>query len=111
MAENTINTRVGLLINSKGLNPNSFSVRIGQKVQSTHRIIKGNGEPSYEYLHGLLTTFSDIDANWLLLGIGDMQKKSDTIYINQISALKSENKELKLLLDGWKEVAKLKAKK
>ncbi len=96
-----------MLISDKSLNPNSFSVKIKQTVQSTHRIIGGEGSPSFKYVYGILSAFKDIDANWLILGEGDMMKKTDS----EITSLRVENKQLREMMEQWREIAKLKTHK
>lgn len=58
------------------LNKNSFSAIIGLKNNVTiGRIINENRRPSQKILQMILTNFSNIDANWLLSGSGEMYKK------------------------------------
>lgn len=68
----SISERLSLLIAAVKCNPNSFSVRIKQLPQTTDKVLKGKNKPGFEYLNAVLSTFSDIDAKWLITGTGDM---------------------------------------
>lgn len=75
------------------LNKNSFSRLIGLSNNVTiGRIINENRHPSQKVLQLILTIFSNINANWLVSGMGEMYKNpfdrdAENILLNKISKL------------------------
>lgn len=68
----TINNRIGLLINSLGLNNNSFSTHIGVNPTVIHNIVKGRNAPSYDIITKIALSFDNICLEWLILEKGEM---------------------------------------
>ena len=67
-----INERISYIIELKGLNKNSFSLKIGIKPQTLHHIIsKRKTKPSFFVIEKILQTFKDINAEWLITGQGE----------------------------------------
>jgi len=79
---NTVQYRISMLISDLGLRVNSFAKEIGATQSTVQSIIsKRRTSPGYETLHKIVSTkfrkedqIVTIDANWLLLGEGDMYK-------------------------------------
>ena len=66
-----INERILHLIELKGFNKNSFCLKIGIKPQTLHHIIAGRKtKPSFNVIKKILSTFVDINAEWLITGSG-----------------------------------------
>lgn len=73
--ENSISNRIQMIMSVYSLNKNSLSVAIGLTNNVTiGRIINENRRPSQKTLQLILTKFSNIDANWLFSGVGEMYK-------------------------------------
>lgn len=72
----TINDRIGLIINNLGYNKNSFSKAIGLKNNTNiQNMFTGRKSgPSYGVVEKILLTFDSISAEWLLRGEGKMLK-------------------------------------
>jgi DNA-binding XRE family transcriptional regulator len=69
----SIQERIRLIIEKKGLNQNSFSKKIGIQPQTLHHIIAGRlTNPSFEIIQKIISTFSDINPTWLITGNGDI---------------------------------------
>ena len=68
----TINYRIELIINSLKLNNNSFSMRIGVNSTVIHNIVKGRNAPSFDVLQKILSSFDNINADWLITEKGEM---------------------------------------
>jgi transcriptional regulator with XRE-family HTH domain len=68
----TINNRIELIIKSLELNNNSFSMRIGVNSTVIHNIVKGRNAPSYDVLQKILSSFDNINADWLITEKGEM---------------------------------------
>jgi len=68
-----INDRVQRLITVFNKNPTSFSRSLGIKVTVIFNIIKGRrSKPSFDLVHNILKTYSDVNANWFIKGEGSM---------------------------------------
>lgn len=69
----SIQERIKILIEKKGLNKNSFSNKIGIQAQTLHHIVSGRlTNPSFEVIQKIISTFSDINPTWLITGQGDI---------------------------------------
>ena len=70
--------RVQKIIDKEGLNVSSFAKRIGVVDQAVRGIIKQRrNKPGFDLIVKILQTFNWVNAEWLLLGVGDMVKASD----------------------------------
>lgn len=71
-----IQDRILAYIDYKKLNRNSFSNAIGVSPQTIHHIVAGRRtKPGFEILEKIVSTFSDMNSEWLLTGVGKMLKK------------------------------------
>jgi hypothetical protein len=70
----TINDRIEVLIKALGFdNSNKFDKAIGKSRNTTNSIIgPRKSKPGAEFIETILTTFTQVDARWLLTGWGDM---------------------------------------
>lgn len=65
-----------MLIKKLELNVNSFSVRCDLLPQNVHNMVSGRlTKPSFDALVKILSTFAEINAEWLILGRGEIFKK------------------------------------
>lgn len=98
MAQNSINTRLFLLIKNKGLNVNSFSTKCGVQAQIIHNIVGGRQtKPSFDVLQKILSTFDDINPEWLIHGKGDIHKSPMLASEPQSLYKKTENKGIPII--------------
>ncbi|WP_159522963.1 helix-turn-helix domain-containing protein [Sunxiuqinia indica] len=68
-----IKDRVIAVMHYFDCNNAQFSQKVGLNNNTTiGRIIKGDTRPSFDVLYKILSTFPDLDANWLILGRGKM---------------------------------------
>ena len=76
----TINSRISALIQHFGLNPTSFSTKIGLSNNVTIGNIVGGimNKPSYDTLEKIILTFNSINIDWLMTGHGKMLKQDTT---------------------------------
>lgn len=78
--ENHISNRINDIIGRFKLNPSSFSKKIGLTNNVTiPRIINESRNPSFDILEKILLTFENINAEWLLLGTGEMLKSKEDL--------------------------------
>ena len=76
MEEKTKN-RVRLLLKEKNLSFNAISETSAIQAQFSRAFGKGkSGRLSYELIEIVLRKFPDVSADWLLMGEGDMYKKT-----------------------------------
>mgnify|MGYP001814254550 CR=1 FL=1 len=93
--ETTVQTRISTLIADLGLTVNSFANAIGV-TQSTVQSItsKRQANPGYLVLNKICTTkfrkgdeLVNVDANWLLIGIGEMYRAQSSNDSEEFRAL------------------------
>jgi plasmid maintenance system antidote protein VapI len=117
----TINKRMAEVMKVFGLNKNQFAKRLGVHPTVIHNIIdeKGRGnKPSFDLISKLMSSFDNINGDWLLTGRGNMfleEKESkivaeptvtyDKTALDMIRELSAENALQK------KEIEELKGKK
>jgi transcriptional regulator with XRE-family HTH domain len=59
----------------KGLKPSGFADMIGVNRATISHILSGRNKPSIDFLEKLLHVYPELNANWLVTGIGYMQIK------------------------------------
>ena len=70
--------RVQKIIDKEGLNVSSFAKRIGVVDQTVRGIVvQRRNKPGFDLIVKILQTFNWVNAEWLLLGVGDMVKATD----------------------------------
>lgn len=67
--------RINKLIAMEKLTPSKFAELIGVQRSSISHILSGRNKPSFDVIQFILKRFSNINAEWLILGTGDMYKK------------------------------------
>ena len=67
-----IKDRIMELIETKcGGNKRAFAQMVGLSPSSVENVVGSRGgEPGFEFLEKILSSFEDVDANWLILGKG-----------------------------------------
>ena len=58
---------------SEGLKPSTLADTIGVNRATISHILSGRNKPSIDFLEKLLGTYPNINANWLISGVGYMQ--------------------------------------
>ena len=58
---------------SEYLKPSALADNIGVNRATISHILSGRNKPSIDFLEKLLNTYPDINANWLISGVGYMQ--------------------------------------
>lgn len=69
-----VSDRLKELIIQKGLNYSSLGALIGYSDVSVGKLVKGLNKPKYEAIKGILESFPDLSARWLLTGEGYMYR-------------------------------------
>jgi hypothetical protein len=104
----TVAKRILAVLDHFELTPYKLGKELNFSVSSLGSLLAGKTNPSFEFMHKLLSQFPILDANWLILGKGNMfldpdikvkrksNHPSDLMESkNTIIALMSENMRLK----------------
>lgn len=103
----TINDRIKALVPALGFKSlDSFDRSLG-KVRSTTKNITGPRQtrPGYDYLDNILSTYPNVDSNWLMRGHGNMffPDKPKEEYVEtleqKIEALERANRRYETMID------------
>ena len=70
-----MHTRLKDWMENKGLKPSVFADKIGVNRATISHILSGRNKPSIDFLEKLLHVYPELNANWLIIGIGYMQTK------------------------------------
>ena len=62
---------------SEGLKPSALADTIGVNRATISHILSGRNKPSIDFLEKLLSAYPNINANWLITGIGYMDTKKE----------------------------------
>ena len=105
-----INERILYLIDNKtNKNKRKFAEMIGFAPQVISNIVSGRkSNPSYDVIYSILSTFDDINANWLLTGNGSMLKEVAPVQADctgKVEELEKYNKVLEENCQLWREKA------
>lgn len=66
--------RLQKFINSEQLSPTRFADEIGVQRSGISHILAGRNNPSFDVIQKILSRFRNLNAEWLLLGTGNMYK-------------------------------------
>lgn|SRR5690606_24669927 len=64
--------RIQQLIDYKGISPGDLAERLDVQRSNISHILNGRNKPGALFIEKLLQAFPDIDARWLLTGVGTM---------------------------------------
>ncbi len=70
-----MHTRLKNWMESEGLKPSQLADNIGVNRATISHILSGRNKPSIDFLEKLLHVYPELNANWLITGIGYMQTK------------------------------------
>ncbi len=78
--------RIQLLLKTMNLSPSQFADEIQVQRSSISHILSGRNKPSLDFVLKILSTYSEINSDWLMFGKDKMMKE-----------IKSEKENLKLI--------------
>lgn len=123
----TINKRVLEVMKTFNLNKNQFSKALDVHPTVVHNIVDENGrknQPSFKFIFKLMSSFEDINGDWLLTGRGNiLRSKEEAITpprdLNPLQEIEELKKDKAILADQiilkdqqikrlWKEIDELK---
>ena len=61
-----------------GLKSSALADSIGVNRATISHILSGRNKPSIDFFQKLLSTYPDLNSNWLITGIGYMNTKNET---------------------------------
>ncbi len=64
--------RINLILRAKNITAKQFAEEIGIQPSGMSHILSGRNNPSLEFVNKVIRRYPEIDANWLLLGKGEM---------------------------------------
>lgn len=102
--------RLQILIKEKSNNATQFAAQIGVKQNTLSQQLNRKRSVSLEVIGNILTTFPDIDPDWLIIGKGNdmIRRESDDTYkVKYYEMLEQNNKILLELNEVRKENARL----
>jgi len=79
--------RIQLILKSKNLSSSQFADEIQVQRSSISHILSGRNKPSLDFIMKILSAYSEVNADWLIFGKGQMvrQEKSDQKNVEQIN--------------------------
>lgn len=82
----SIKERLVRIMNSEGLNASLFADRIGVQRSSISHILSGRNKPSLDFLEKILGTYPKYNAEWLVMGTGQVYKapKQSSLFDDQM---------------------------
>ena len=72
MIEDRIKDRIEKVIKAESLTSTRFADAIGVQRSNISHILSGRNKPSLDFIQKVLTTFSNLNSDWLLFGRGSM---------------------------------------
>ncbi len=95
-----------MILRAKNLTARQFAEEIGIQPSGMSHILSGRNNPSLEFVTKVIRRYPEIDANWLLLGKGEMFSGSSAPAVRS-SVLSAEggsageqNAQLDLMIEG-----------
>ena len=72
-----MNDRIKKWMESEDLKPSVFANNIGVNRATISHILSGRNKPSIDFFYKLLNNYPDLNANWLITGIGFMKNNQN----------------------------------
>lgn len=79
--------RINLILRAKNITAKQFAEEIGIQPSGMSHILSGRNNPSLEFVNKVIRRYPEIDANWLLLGKGEMYASGDAMNAGVIPAV------------------------
>lgn len=83
-------TRIAHIMQDKSLSASSLAEILGVQASGISHILSGRNNPSLDFIIRFLTKFSDVNADWFIMGKGDAYKsafKQEVTDINNEKAI------------------------
>ncbi|MBC8487428.1 MAG: helix-turn-helix transcriptional regulator [Bacteroidetes bacterium] len=69
--------RIQLILKTKNLSPSLFADEINVQRSSVSHILSGRNKPSLDFILKILTSYHEINSDWLMFGKGQMIKQAE----------------------------------
>lgn len=79
--------RILEIIKQKNLTPSQFAEEIGIQRSSISHLVSGRNKPSLEFVQKILSTYTDINPEWLLNGTGHIFRTDGNAVTENIDQL------------------------
>lgn len=89
-----MNERIQKIIDLKKISPSKLADLIGVQRSGISHYLSGRNKPNLEFIQKLISYFPDINAEWLICGVGDPLKNTNSEIIEmdeKISRLEFNN--------------------
>lgn len=95
-----INERIAELLVIKKIDQKTLALEIGVTPAAINKVIKGNGTPGSKVLMSILSVYSDISAEWLMRGEGEVFRNGESAgKVQKTKSIVEEMKDIKARLD------------
>lgn len=64
--------RIRKFMEYKGISPSEFADSIGVQRSNVTHVLKNRNKPSFQFIEKMLQIYPELNAKWLLLGVGNM---------------------------------------
>jgi transcriptional regulator with XRE-family HTH domain len=72
--ETDIRERIQRFLTLEGISPTRFADEIGVQRSGVSHILSGRNNPGFEFVQKILSRYKQINAEWLMMGTGNMLK-------------------------------------
>lgn len=72
----TINSRIQQFLNMEGVSPAQLADQLGIQRSGMSHLLSGRNKPSFDFITKLLSSYPNLQADWLLLGRGKPYKEA-----------------------------------
>lgn len=101
--QTTINRRLILFLEKLGTTRNEFANTLATSSRNVYNYLDEGRAPSVDFLQRVLTRYPSLSPSWLLMGEGEMIRRSDDALRTRMEAVDRENRLLRQQL-GEKDV-------
>ncbi|MBQ7640242.1 MAG: helix-turn-helix transcriptional regulator [Bacteroidales bacterium] len=72
----TVNSRIQQFLNMEGVSPAQLADQLGIQRSGLSHLLSGRNKPSFDFITKLLSSYPNLQADWLLLGRGKPYKEA-----------------------------------
>ena len=95
-----INERIAELLVINKIDQKTLALEIGVTLAAINKVIKGNGTPGSKVLMSILSVYSDISAEWLMRGEGQVFRSGESAEkVQKTKSIVEEVKDIKARLE------------
>ena len=80
--------RIKNWIEIKGIKSSVFADKIGVNRATISHILSGRNKPSVDFLQKMATSFPDLNLNWIISGVGFMNKSEERKSVEKTKNIK-----------------------